>query len=156
MGIERTFFILKPDTINRAISGEIISRFEKKGLKIVGLKMIKMNDDVLKEHYSHLVSKPFYPDLAEFMKTSPVIMGVLEGRNAVEVVRIMCGITDANKAVQGTIRGDYALSTARNIIHTSDSLETAKVEISRFFKPEELFDYNLNNVNLLYAPDELK
>lgn len=156
MAIERTFFILKPDTLNRAISGEIISRFEKKGLKIVGLKMVKLNDDILKEHYSHLVSKPFYPDLASFMKKSPVIMGVLEGRNAVELVRVMCGVTDANKATQGTIRGDYAISTARNVIHTSDSLETAKMEISRFFKSEELFDYNLNNSNYLYAPDELK
>lgn len=156
MAIERTFFILKPDTLNRAISGEIISRFEKKGLKIVGLKMVKLNDDILKEHYSHLVSKPFYPDLASFMKKSPVIMGVLEGRNAVELVRVMCGVTDANKATQGTIRGDYAISTARNVIHTSDSLETAKIEIARFFKSEELFDYNLNNSDYLYAPDELK
>lgn len=156
MAVERTFFILKPDTMNRALCGEIISRFEKKGLKIVGLKMFKMNDSILKEHYAHLVSKPFYPDLAEFMKKTPVIMGVLEGRNAVELVRIMCGITDANKATQGTIRGDLAISTARNVIHTSDSLETAKMEIARFFKPEELFDYNFNNVDYLYAPDELK
>lgn len=156
MAIERTFFILKPDTLNRAIAGEIISRFEKKGLKLVGLKMAKMDDEILKEHYAHLVSKPFYPDLANFMKKSPVIMGVLEGRDAVELVRIMCGITDANKATQGTIRGDYAISTARNVIHTSDSLETAKLEIARFFKSEELFDYNLNNSDYLYAPDELQ
>lgn len=156
MAIERTFFILKPDTLNRAICGEILSRFEKKGLKLVGLKMAKMNDEILKEHYAHLVTKPFYPDLASFMKKSPVIMGVLEGRNAVELVRVMCGITDANKATQGTIRGDYAISTARNVIHTSDSLETAKVEIERFFKSEELFDYSLNNVDYIYAPDELQ
>jgi nucleoside-diphosphate kinase len=155
MAIERTFFILKPDAVNRSITGEIISRFEKKGLKIVGLKMIKLNDDILKEHYAHLVSKSFYPDLASFMMKSPVIVGVLEGRNAVEVVRIMCGVTDANKATQGTIRGDYAIGM-RNIIHTSDSVDNAKVEVERFFKPNELFGYNLSCTDYLYAPDELQ
>ncbi len=156
MAMERTLIILKPDAVNRGLSGEIITRFEKKGLKIVGLKMVWLKEGILREHYAHLVSKPFFPDLLEFMSRSPVIIGVLEGRNAVELVRSMCGVTDANKAAPGTIRGDFALSTSRNVIHASDSHETAEKEISRFFKKDELFDYGLNNIKYLYADDEMK
>ncbi len=155
MAIERTFIILKPDAVNRGICGEVIARFEKKGLKIVAMKMAKLSEDVLKEHYAHHSGKPFFPDLIEFMSKSPVILGVVEGRNAVGLVRQMCGVTDANKAAPGTIRGDFALSTSRNVIHASDSTDTAKNEIEKFFRPDEIFDYELNNKQYLYAADEV-
>lgn len=155
MAIEKTLVILKPDAVNRGICGEIIARFEKKGLKIVGMKMAKLSEDVLKQHYAHLSDKPFFPDLIEFMSKSPVILGVVEGRDAVNLVRQMCGVTDANKAAPGTIRGDFALSTSRNVIHASDSLDTANKEIERFFGPGEVFDYELNNKQFLYANDEV-
>jgi len=155
MAIERTLIILKPDAVNRGMCGEVLARFERKGLKITALKMAWLDEKILREHYAHLAAKPFFPEIVEFMSRSPVIIGVLEGRNAVELVRGMCGVTDANKAAPGTIRGDFAISTSRNIIHASDSVETAKKEIARFFKQEELFDYKLNNEKYLYAADEL-
>ncbi|MCX8205996.1 MAG: nucleoside-diphosphate kinase [Candidatus Micrarchaeota archaeon] len=153
--MERTLIIVKPDAVNRGLAGKIISRFEEKGLKIVGLKMAWLTKDVLAEHYAHLKGKPFFPGLVEFMSSSPVVLGVLEGRNAVEVVRLMCGVTDANKAAAGTIRGDFSMSTSCNVIHASDSLDTANKEIARFFRPDELFNYDLNSLKYLYAPDEL-
>ncbi|MGB9635223.1 MAG: nucleoside-diphosphate kinase [Candidatus Micrarchaeia archaeon] len=152
--MERTLIILKPDAINRGLCGSIIARFERKGFKIVGLKMARLTKEVLERHYAHLKNKPFFPDLVEFMSSSPVMLGVVEGRNAVEVVRNMCGVTDANKAAPGTIRGDFAISTSRNVIHASDSIETAKKEIEMFFKKDELFDYQINNLKFLYANDE--
>ena len=155
MAIERTLIILKPDAVNRGMCGEVLARFERKGLKIIALKMAWLDEKILREHYAHLAAKPFFPEIVEFMSRSPVIIGVLEGRNAVELVRGMCGVTDANKAAPGTIRGDFAISTSRNIIHASDSIETAKKEIARFFKQEELFDYKLSNEKYLYAADEL-
>jgi len=155
MAIERTLIILKPDAVNRGMCGEVLARFERKGLKITALKMAWLDEKILREHYAHLAAKPFFPEIVEFMSRSPVIIGVLEGRNAVELVRGMCGVTDANKAAPGTIRGDFAISTSRNIIHASDSVETAKKEIARFFKQEELFDYKLSNEKYLYAADEL-
>ena len=155
MAIERTLIILKPDAVNRGMCGEVLARFERKGLKITALKMAWLDEKILREHYAHLAAKPFFPEIVEFMSRSPVIIGVLEGRNAVELVRGMCGVTDANKAAPGTIRGDFAISTSRNIIHASDSVETAKKEIARFFKQDELFDYKLSNEKYLYAADEL-
>ena len=155
MGIERTLIILKPDAVNRGICGQILARFERKGLKIVGLKMVWLSKDVLSKHYAHLSDKPFFPELLEFMSSCPVIMGVLEGRNAVELVRNMCGVTDANKAAPGTIRGDFAISTSRNVIHASDSRDTAEREIGMFFSKDELFEYELNNKRYLYASDEI-
>jgi nucleoside-diphosphate kinase len=153
MRLERTLVILKPDAIQRGFVGEIIARFERKGLKIVGMKMLKMSSGLAKEHYAHLVQKPFYPDLEKFMTSHPIIAIVIEGKEAVDVVRNMCGPTNATNAPGGTIRGDLSNSTSRNVIHASDSRETAEKEIKRFFKPEELFDYKLNEY-YLYAADE--
>lgn len=153
--IERTLVILKPDAVNRGLCGNIIARLERKGLKIAGLKMTKLSENILEAHYAHLADKPFFPDLIKFMSTSPILLIVVEGRNAVELLRNMCGVTDANKAAAGTIRGDFALSTSRNVIHASDSIETAKKEIERFFGKDELFDYKLNNADFLYAADEI-
>jgi nucleoside-diphosphate kinase len=151
---ERTLLLLKPDAIQRGFVGEIISRFERKALKIVGMKMFRITPELSKEHYAHLVDKPFYPDLEEFMTGHPVVGMVVEGKEAVEVVRLIVGPTNATKAPAGTIRGDLSNSTSRNVIHASDSIETAKKEVPRFFRPEELFDYEFKTGYYMYADDE--
>lgn len=151
--MEQTLVLLKPDAIQRGLIGEVISRFEKKGLKIVGMKMLKMSKEDAKKHYAHLVSKPFYKDLEKFMTEHPIIAFVVDGKEAVDIVRNMCGPTNATKAPPGTIRGDFSNSTSRNIIHASDTKETARREINFFFSPKEIFDYELNE-NYLYASDE--
>ena len=152
--MERTLVLIKPDGIQRGLVGEVIRRLERKTFKIVGLKMLKMDREMAKEHYAHLVDKPFYPDLERFMTSHPVIALVVEGKEAVAVVRDMVGPTNATKAPPGTIRGDFSNSTSRNIIHASDSKEVAEQEIKRFFKPEELFDYSFSWSDFLKAPDE--
>ncbi len=150
---ERTLLLLKPDCVQRGLVGDVLSRFEQKGFKVVGMKMLKMTKELSKDHYAHLVSKPFYPDLEKFMTECPIVAVVIEGKEAVEVVRLIVGPTNASKAQGGTIRGDLSNSTSRNIIHASDSKETAVKEVARFFKPEELFEYKLNE-HFLYASDE--
>ncbi len=154
MNVERTLVIIKPDGIQRGVVGEIISRFEKKGLKLVGIKMIQMDKKLAKEHYAHLADKPFYPDLEKFVTEHPILLMVVEGKEAVEVVRLIVGPTNATKAPSGTIRGDFSNSTSRNVIHASDCKETAAKEIKRFFKENELFDYKFRNEYYRYAPDE--
>lgn len=150
---ERTLLLIKPDALQRGLVGEIVSRFEHKGFKIAGMKMLQMGKELSKEHYAHLVSKPFYPDLEKFMTSQPIVAVVIEGKEAVEVTRLIVGPTNASKAPGGTVRGDFSNSTSRNVIHASDSKETAEKEISRFFRPNELFDYKLNDA-FLYAADE--
>lgn len=154
MAMERTVVLVKPDAFQRGLVGKIVSRFEQKGLKIVGMKMIKMSPALAKEHYAHLVEKPFYPGLEKFMAGNPLLVFAVEGHEAIEVVRKIVGVTNARKAEAGTIRGDFSMSTGRNTIHASDSAETAKKELERFFKPEELFDYGLVLVDYIYAEDE--
>lgn len=139
--MERTLVLLKPDALQRDLVGDIIARFERKGLKIVGLKMMRLSDDLLNAHYSHLVGRDFFPEVKAFMQLTPVIACCLEGTDCVNTVRLLCGITKAREATPGTIRGELAMSVQANLIHCSDSLETAKVEVERFFKPEELFEY---------------
>jgi nucleoside-diphosphate kinase len=151
---ERTLLLLKADALHRGLIGRILSRFEDKGFSIAGLKMLKMSKDLAKEHYGHLVSKPFYPDLEKFMTEFPIVAAVIEGKEAVEVTRLIVGPTNASKAPGGTIRGDLSNSTSRNVIHASDSKETAEKEIKRFFKHDELFEYKLNNDHFLRAHDE--
>ena len=151
---ERTLLLIKPDAIMRGLTGRIISKFEDKCFKLVGIKMIRISKELSKQHYAHLVSKPFYPDLENFITANPVIAVVLEGKEAVDVVRNIVGPTNASKAPGGTIRGDLSNSTSRNIIHASDSKETAVKEIARFFTNEELFEYKLSNLQFLYASDE--
>ncbi|MDD5337729.1 MAG: nucleoside-diphosphate kinase [Candidatus ainarchaeum sp.] len=152
--MERTLVLLKPDSIQRGLMGKIITRFEARGLKIVGMKMLKMGKELSKEHYSHLLGKPFYPDLEKFMTHHPIVAIVLEGKECVQVVRDMMGPTNSRKALPGTIRGDFSMSTSRNIIHGSDSTETAEKEVKRFFKPEELHEYKFSGSDYAYAPDE--
>lgn len=154
LNMEHTLVMLKPDAINRAIVGELIHRFERKGLKIVGLKFIHLDDKTLDVHYAHHKGKAFFEELKRFMKSAPSAVVVLEGKNAVEVVRIMAGQTYGYEATPGTIRGDYSLSGAANIIHASDSAESADIEIKRFFKPAELFDWNRVDIDYLYTSDE--
>lgn len=151
---ERSLLLIKPDALQRGLVGEIIARFEKKGFKLVGMKMLHVSKELSKEHYAHLVDKPFYPDLEKFVTSNPIVAVVVEGKEAVEVVRLIVGPTNASKASGGTIRGDFSNSTSRNVIHASDSKETAEKEIKRFFKPHELFEYNFSDAYYRYAADE--
>jgi nucleoside-diphosphate kinase len=135
---ERTLIFVKPDGVRRALVGEIISRFERKGLKLVGLKMFTMSKEQARKHYEEHVEKPFYPELEEFILSGPIAAMVLEGSDAVTMTRAMMGKTKHTEAAPGTIRGDLAFSTTENLVHGSDSPERAQVEIANFFKPEEL------------------
>lgn len=152
--MDQTFIILKPSAIQRGLVGDVIKRFQNKGLRIAGIKMIQLDEEILRVHYAHLVDRPFFPWLLSSMLASPVIVMVLQGKDAVEVVRAMTGSTNGRKAAPGTIRGDYSLSGQENIVHASDSPENAEIEIARFFKPEEIFDYPIANLDFIYAPDE--
>ncbi|MCD4693765.1 nucleoside-diphosphate kinase [bacterium] len=151
---ERSLIIIKPDALNRSLVGEIIRRFERKGLKLVGIKMLKLDDEKLREHYSHLADKPFFPRIADFMKKWPVIALVVEGLEAVDSVRLIAGETLGRKADAGTIRGDFSMSIQANVVHASDSLENAKLEIKRFLSDNEIFDWERIDLEVIYAEDE--
>jgi len=151
---ERTLIILKPDCVQRGLLGAVLSRFESRGFSIAGMKMVNLSAATLKEHYAHIADKPFFPGIASFMSSSPVVVAVVEGKDAVQVTRDMCGPTNARKAAPGTIRGDYSLSMQCNVIHASDSLETAQKEVARFFKPEELYTYKRMLDGITYSADE--
>jgi nucleoside-diphosphate kinase len=153
--MERTLVILKPGTVQRRLIGEIINRFEKKGLILVGMKMIWLSDKILSEHYAHLSEKPFFQRLKNSMNVCPVVVCCWEGLDAVSVVRTITGPTNGRLAPPGTIRGDYSMSIQENIIHASDSLETASVELKRFFNDDELFNYETTLKLSLYASNEL-
>ncbi|MGI6048079.1 MAG: nucleoside-diphosphate kinase [Petrimonas sp.] len=153
--MEKTLVILKPSAVQRNIVGEVVSRFEKKGLQIVGMKMITLSDSVLEEHYAHLKEKPFFKRIKESMQVSPVIVMALQGLEAVEVVRTMTGPTNGRKAQPGTIRGDYSVSVQENIVHASDCPETAETELKRFFTKNEIFNYPQLTLVNIYANDEV-
>ncbi|OPZ32037.1 MAG: Nucleoside diphosphate kinase [Bacteroidetes bacterium ADurb.BinA174] len=153
--MEKTLVILKPSAVQRNIVGEVVSRFEKKGLQIVGMKMITLSDSVLEEHYAHLKEKPFFKRIKESMQVSPVIVMALQGLEAVEVVRTMTGPTNGRKAQPGTIRGDYSVSVQENIVHASDCPETAETELKRFFTENEIFNYPQLTLVNIYANDEV-
>ena len=145
--MQRTLVLLKPDTIQRFLVGTLIARIEQKGLKIVGLKMMNMTKELCDEHYAHIAAKPFYPAILAFMTAGPMVAIAIEGHDAVMVIRKMCGLTAESEWVAGTIRGDYARSIDNNLIHSSDSEETAKAEVARFFKENELFNYDRTLIN---------
>ncbi len=152
--MEKTLVILKPCAVQRALVGEVTARFERKGLRLAGMKMMQLDDALLSEHYSHLADKPFFQRVKDSMMVCPVICCCYEGVDAVETVRLMTGLTTGRKAAPGTIRGDFSMSFQENIIHASDSRETAEIELKRFFKPEEIFDYTPATAQYLYASDE--
>lgn len=152
--MEKTLILIKPNAIQRGLMGDIVTRFERKGLRIVGLKMMYLTDDLLKEHYAHLVERPFYPYLKASMQVAPVVACCLEGAEAVETVRLMVGVTNSRKALPGTIRGDFSMSGEQNVVHASDSIENALVEIKRFFRDDELFDYESAVTHFKYGGEE--
>jgi nucleoside-diphosphate kinase len=153
--LDKTLVILKPSAVQRGLIGEIICRFERKGLILTGLKMVWLSDEILSEHYAHLKDKPFFQRVKNSMKICPVIVCCWEGKDAVKVVRTVTGVTNGREALPGTVRGDYSMSMQENILHASDSPETAVVELKRFFNDSELFDYKLNLISNLYAADEI-
>ncbi|CDB24190.1 nucleoside pyrophosphate kinase [Clostridium sp. CAG:557] len=133
MAIEKTYIMLKPDCIKRGLMGEVISRIEKKGYKITDAKMLNLDEKILREHYAHIADKPFFQEIVSYMTSGPVLAMIVEGENAVKGMRILMGATKFEEATAGTIRGDYAFCTSENIIHGSDSIENARIEIKRFF-----------------------
>ncbi|MEX2090858.1 MAG: nucleoside-diphosphate kinase [Candidatus Paceibacterota bacterium] len=153
---EKTLVILKPDAVHRGIVGEILDRFEQKGIRPVGMKMIKMSDLLLDRHYAQHKGKHFLSNLKKFMKSLPVVLVVLEGLDVIRVVRTMCGPTDGKNAPPGTIRGDYSMSTSATIVHSSEDLKASKREIDIFFKKNEIFSYIRPDTYFYYAEDELR
>ncbi|MGA8848259.1 MAG: nucleoside-diphosphate kinase [Dehalococcoidia bacterium] len=139
--MERSLVLIKPDAIQRGLAGEIISRLERKGFKIVAMKMLHMDKNLAQRHYAIHKGKAFFDDLVNFITSSPVIAIVFQGKNAVEIIRQMMGETDPAKASSGTIRGDFGIDIGHNLIHGSDSLENASKEIDLFFSAEEIFNY---------------
>ena len=154
MALEKTLVLLKPCTLQRGLAGEIIGLFEKKGLKICGMKMMQLTDELLSEHYAHLSGKPFFQRVKDSMMTAPVVAMCLEGVDAIAAVRALAGPTNGRNAAPGTIRGSYCMSFQENIVHASDSPEAAETELRRFFRPEEIFEWQLCTFNYLYANDE--
>lgn len=139
--IQKTVILIKPDALQRDLLGEIIGRFERKGLKIIALKFITLSDEMLNVHYAHLADKPFFGSLKQFMKQTPVVAMVVEGLDAIEAVRKLIGATNPHMADAGTIRADLSMNVPSNLVHASDSQQTAHDEINRFFEPSELFVY---------------
>ena len=131
--IERTYVMLKPDALQRGLAGEIIKRIEQKGYRIADAKMLRLSENILAEHYAHVVNEPFYPTLRDYMMSGPVLAMIIEGEFAIKGMRILMGATKFEEAAAGTIRGDFATSNTYNLIHGSDSPETAEIEIKRFF-----------------------
>jgi nucleoside-diphosphate kinase len=149
--MEKSLVLIKPDAMQRGLAGEIISRLEKKGLKIVAMKMLHMDKNLAQRHYAIHKGKAFFDDLVSFITSSPIIAIVFQGKNAVEIIRQMMGETDPAKAYRGTIRGDFGIDIGHNLVHGSDSLKNASKEIDLFFSAEEIFNYDreLGYVDLL-------
>ncbi len=143
--MERTLIILKPDALQRSLVGKILTRFEEKGLQIAGMKLIMISQDMAAKHYAPHKGKPFYDGLVRFMTSSPVLVLALQGKGVIEIARKMMGATFGFKAEPGTIRGDFGVSSSFNLIHGSDSPESAKTELALWFKPDELLTYDLAN-----------
>nr|WP_263313252.1 nucleoside-diphosphate kinase [Mammaliicoccus sp. Marseille-Q6498] len=148
--MERTFLMIKPDAVQRNLIGEVVARLESKGLKLVAAKLFQANETLAKEHYAEHVDKPFFNKLVNFITSGPVFAMVIEGKNVVEVTRTLVGETNPSKAAPGTIRGDYGIDLGRNIIHGSDSNESAEREIALWFDKSELVDYKLNAETWVY------
>jgi nucleoside-diphosphate kinase len=137
--MQKTFVIFKPDCMAQRHVGNVLARFEAAGFDVIGCKMTRLTSALLREHYAHVASKPFYPEIEQFMSSRPVIMMALQGDNIVQKVRDLLGPTDSRKAAKGTIRGDFGTEMMKNVVHASDSVDNAQAELARFFKPEELY-----------------
>ena len=148
--MERTFLMIKPDALQRGLAGEIISRFEKKGFKLVGLKLMQISKELAETHYGEHKGKPFFQPLVDYITSSPVVAMVWEGKEVIAAAREMMGATDPLKAAPGTIRGTYGVDVGRNVIHGSDSQKSAEREISLFFKPDELLSYQRSVDSWIY------
>lgn len=152
--MQQSAVLVKPDGLQRGLIGEIITRFERKGLKLVALKMIHLNDEVLDTWYGHHKEKPFFPKLKGFMMQTPIIAMVWEGLDSVDTIRKMVGVTKGREAEAGSIRGDFAMSMSNNLIHASDSEENAKKEIGLLFEKSEIFNYSSDVDFLIYSEEE--
>lgn len=153
--MERSVVLVKPDGVQRGLIGEIIKRFEQKGLKLIGLKMISLGDALLDKWYSHHQEKPFFASLKEYMKSSPVVAMLWEGKDVVATIRKMIGITLAREAEPGTIRGDFAMSQQYNLVHASENIEIAKKEEMLIFNKDEIFEWDKQDLQNIYLEDEL-
>ena len=151
---ERTLVLVKPDGVQRLLAGRIISRFEERGLKLVGLKLVQVDRELAERHYAVHREKPFFGSLVDFITSSPLVALALEGPNVIAVVRAMVGATRPHEAAPGTIRGDLALETAQNLIHASDGPETATAELALWFRPDELLSYERDIDRWALAPGE--
>jgi nucleoside-diphosphate kinase len=154
MSMQRTVVLVKPDGLQRGLIGEIVSRFERKGLKLVGLKMMRLNDKLLDTWYAHHKEKSFFADLKSFMTWTPIVAMVWEGQEAISAVRKLVGVTKGYEADAGSIRGDFAMSGSQNLIHASDEPANAEKEIALIFTPEELFEYENAEECLIYSDFE--
>jgi len=152
--MERTIVLVKPDALQRGLVGDIVSRFERKGLKIVGMKMLTLTDEIVESWYEHHKDKSFFKDLKAYMQWTPIVAFVLEGLDAIPTVRNLVGITKGREAEAGSIRGDFGMSSQQNLIHASDSVEAATKEIKLIFDGDELFDYESVVEQLIYASEE--
>ena len=148
--IQKSFVMMKPDAVQRRLMGKILSRFEDKGLQIVAVKLIQIDEDLAKTHYGEHAEKPFFPSLVEYITSSPSLAMVIEGEEAITTIRKLVGATNPLEADLGTIRGDYGMDTGRNIIHASDSPASAEREIGLFFSEDEICDYQIIDNNLIY------
>ncbi|MCM1071742.1 MAG: nucleoside-diphosphate kinase [[Clostridium] fimetarium] len=154
--METTLVLIKPSGVRRGLIGDILTRFERKGLAIVGMKFRQLDETILREHYAHLTDRPFFPSLVRSMTATPVVCLAIRGVDAVSVVRQMTGATNSRQALPGTIRGDYGMSGQENIVHASDTPENAAIEVARFFKPDEVFDFFPGDIKEVYCDDELQ
>jgi len=153
-GSERTLVLIKPDGVQRQLVGRILTRYEDRGLNLVGLKLVKIDRDLAERHYAAHRGKPFFPGLVEFITSAPLVAVALDGPNAISVVRAINGATRPHEAAPGTIRGDFALETAQNIVHASDGPEAAETELALWFGPGELHEYERAIDRWVLAPTE--
>ena len=152
--LQRTLVLLKPDAVQRRLMGQLISRFESKGMNIVAMKMLRVSPDLAKQHYAEHVEKPFYPGLESFITSAPIVALAIEGLEAIEVVRAMLGATNGLKAAAGTIRGDFSSSRQMNLVHASDSPESARRELDLYFDASEVCEYEPTLTPSFRASDE--
>jgi len=152
--MQKTLILLKPDCIERRLIGEIIGRLERKGLNVIAMKMLRVTPAMSKQHYAEHVSKPFYPNLEDFITSSPIVAMAVEGLEVIRVVREMLGATNGLKAAPGTIRGDFSSSRQMNLVHASDSEESAIRELALYFQPNEICEYTPTLVGSFRAGDE--